>query len=451
MEGNQLHRRFINENAINLLREIKNKSYFRRYDLSEISRLLRTYFHNFEKSNKRNPFIYECLEKFLQPLIENIDSKLKTEINNILFQKGYDWFIKVGQYFFYNFYEWVTHIKEARENSQKFVNSWWNWFAQFENPDNVKNEVGEEKISYPEKVLLELTNNCNLNCIMCGIGKLGYEPSRNLPIPFLKDLCKDVLQQAKLIRLNGLGESTMLPNFSEYIKIIGKMSAQLEIVTNLTVQSQEVWELLLENNTNFLISCDSAHAQKFESIRRGATFDVFQKNLKLIGQNITNPLQAQIIFTLMEQNFGDLVDVVQMAIKHGLGGVIVNVVKLDNGKYQWIDSNLNKITNNFKKAFQLANQHDIQLKLPDHLAQYEVNSHIASQTCRKKCFNPWKEVYIRYNGDVTVCNMLNPYIYGNCRNSEFMEVWNGLNAKLFRRFVNTNYRHYYCKDCYYVV
>ena len=32
------------------------------------------------------------------------------------------------------------------------------------------------------------------------------------------------------------------------------------------------------------------------------------------------------------------------------------------------------------------------------------------------CENPLEEVYIRYNGDLTVSNMLNPYIYGNCNN-----------------------------------
>ncbi len=46
---------------------------------------------------------------------------------------------------------------------------------------------------------------------------------------------------------------------------------------------------------------------------------------------------------------------------------------------------------------------------------------------------------------------MNPYIYGNCQNYPFEEIWNGVNAELFKTFVNTKYRHYYCKNCYYLV
>ncbi len=46
---------------------------------------------------------------------------------------------------------------------------------------------------------------------------------------------------------------------------------------------------------------------------------------------------------------------------------------------------------------------------------------------------------------------MNPYIYGNCQNYSFEEIWNGVNAELFKTFVNTKYRHYYCKNCYYLV
>ena len=84
--------------------------------------------------------------------------------------------------------------------------------------------------------------------------------------------------------------------------------------------------------------------------------EVFKKNLNYIGKNISDPLQAQIIFTLMEQNI-------------------------------------------------------------DHK--------ISNKSCNDFCEKPWKEVYIRYNGDLTVCNMLNPYIYGNLKNYSFESIWNG--------------------------
>ncbi len=206
----------------------------------------------------------------------------------------------------------------------KFMEKWWNKFLDFENNGKNKTKIN----SFPRKILLELTNNCNLNCVMCGIGKNGYDPSRDLPIDLLYSLSENVLKNTELIRLNGLGESTIMPNFLEYLNILSELSAQLEIVTNLTVNNNKIWDKLLENNTNFLISCDSSSSHLFESIRRGASFTSFKKNLKYIGTNISNPLQGQVIFTLMECNIPEIIKVVDLSAEMGLGGFIINVVKV---------------------------------------------------------------------------------------------------------------------------
>ena len=286
---------------------------------------------------------------------------------------------------------------------------------------------------------------------MCGIGKYGYDLSRDIPLTLLHSLCEGILSHASLIRLNGLGESTIMPNFLECLELITNLKAQLEIVSNLTVQKPEIWDKLIENNTNFLISCDCANPQKYESIRRGAIFSGFLKNLEYIGKNISNPLQGQIIFTLMQINYNDLEDVIELAANNQLGGVIVNVVKSDNGEQSWLNEKHEEIVKIFHKAHSLAESLDVKLKLPDHLGNFQIKSNISNPSCESNCENPWNEVYIRYNGDLTACNMLNPYIYGNCKNYAFEKVWNGLNADMFRTFVNTKYRHYYCRECYYLV
>ena len=110
-----------------------------------------------------------------------------------------------------------------------------------------------------------------------------------------------------------------------------------------------------------------------------------------------------------------------------------------------------EILNIFLESHDAANERGINLKLPDYLGRRQINPRISNRSCRFHCENPWKEVYIRYNGDLTSCNMLNPYIYGNCLNYPFEKIWCGLNANLFRTFVNTEFRHYYCRECYYLV
>ena len=436
--------KFVLNSAENLFNRVNKMNAFERYDLMKLHNYYNEYKKTFKNYTGREPFIYDLIEIALKPL----DKSLRKSVKQILFGKKLDWFMNVGQYFFYNLYDWTQKldiINQSDSNKIKFLKKWWKNFINYEN------EVEIQNYEVPEKILLELTNNCNLNCIMCGIGKYGYNSSRNMSLDLLNSLKKDLLPIVSMIRLNGLGESTIIPNFIDYLDILRELPAKLEIVTNLTVQNNKIWQKLIEINTNFLISCDSSNPKVFESIRRGSKFEVFEKNMDYIGNSISNPMQAQIIFTLMEQNINELLGVIEFASKKCLGGVIVNVVKLDSKNNLWIKNQYHEIINVFKLAYELAKSYNINLKLPDHMGGIPVNQKISTPSCRFYCENSWKEVYIRYNGDLTVCNMLNPYIYGNCKNYPFNKIWNGLNAYMFRSFVNNEFRHYYCQDCYYMI
>jgi len=432
------------KNAEDLFNEIKQMKSFKRYDLSNIHNDYNKLKKSFKKNIGREPFVYDLIE----PALKTVNKSIRKSVKSILFEKGYNWFMSMGQYFLYNLYNWTQNFEifnQSSSNKIDFLEKWWKKFIQYENQRETP------ILNLPEKILLELTNNCNLRCIMCGIGENGYDPSRNLPLNLLKKLCNEVLSEVSLIRLNGLGESTIIPNFLEYLNLISELPAQLEIVTNLTVQNRAIWNKLLDYQTNFLISCDSSNPIKFESIRIGSKFEVFKKNLNYIGRSVSDPLQAQIIFTLMEQNIEDLLGVIKLAADNGLGGIIVNVVKMNPDKYCWIDNNYENIMQIFIKAYDVAKEKGLYLKLPDHLGKRQIDQKISNKSCNDFCEFPWKEVYIRYNGDLTVCNMLNPYIYGNFKNSPFESIWNGLNATMFRNFVNTEFRHYYCQDCYYLI
>lgn len=427
--------------------DLSCRQYFRRYDLNEESKRLSKMVNEFKHYCAREPFIYDILDKDFFKLNETMIKKVK----NILYGKDLEWFFNIGQYLFYNYWQWIKNFTLNTNNSffyaeiENFIENWWKAFLNFEELANESRKT----LPHPKKILLELTNNCNLNCIMCGIGKNGYDSSRNFPLNLLSNLCENTFKKTELIRLNGLGESTILPNFSDYLNILDKLPAQLEIVTNLTVNNNKIWDQLIEKNTNFLISCDSSSPQLFEAIRRGANFKTFRNNLSYIRGNISNPIHAQLIFTLMEMNIHELSKVVQLAVDSNIGGVIINIVKSDDN--EWMSLKYEEIIMEFEKAHQISQSSGLKLKLPDHLGKTPINKQISNRSCQFSCKNPWEEVYIRYNGDLTVCNMLNPYIYGNCQNQPFMEIWNGLNPNLFRTFVNTKYRHYYCKECYYLV
>ncbi len=152
----------------------------------------------------------------------------------------------------------------------------------------------------------------------------------------------------------------------------------------------------------------------------------------------------------MKININEIQGVMEMALDFGLGGVIINVVKSEANNQKWIDNNFDLILQLFYKASSFAKKHGVKLKLPDHLGNFLIDTEISNPSSKNQCFNPWKEVYIRYNGDATVCNMLNPYIYGNLNLMSFEDLWSGANSQMFRKLANTRIKHPYCKDCYYL-
>ena len=440
--------RLVLRSAETIFSDIIQKGYFERYDTASLQHEFINFNNSFKIKNGRTPFIYELFHYFFRSL----DPSLRQKVLELFYEKDYNWFITTGQYLLFNLYSWIKELRNVdnlHDNSAKisqFLNVWWGNFHDIE-LNGIKETPSSE---YPTKILLELTNNCNLDCIMCGVGRNPYDAKKNLSLDLVKSLCNDVLKKVSYLRLNGLGESTILPNFLEYLELISGLPLQLEIVTNLNVKNQLVWKKLIDANTNFLISCDSSNPRIYETIRRRASFSVFKHNLKLLSDSISHPLQAQIIFTLMKININEIQGVMEMALDFGLGGVIINVVKSEANNQKWIDNNFDLILQLFYKASSFAKKHGVKLKLPDHLGNFLIDTEISNPSSKNQCFNPWKEVYIRYNGDATVCNMLNPYIYGNLNLMSFEDLWSGANSQMFRKLANTRIKHPYCKDCYYL-
>ena len=78
--------------------------------------------------------------------------------------------------------------------------------------------------SYPRRLVFELTNACNLNCIMCGRNAADFKPT-----VFDMDVFRSfepLMDTVEEVTLMGWGEPTIHPNFIEMLEIINKHSAR---------------------------------------------------------------------------------------------------------------------------------------------------------------------------------------------------------------------------------
>ncbi len=310
-----------------------------------------------------------------------------------------------------------------------------------------------ELISHYEKktskVIIELTNNCNLNCVMCGVGSAKYSEKRDMNYQMYLQLLKKIPSTVEIIRLNGLGESTFVHDFHKYLKPLSMFDFRFELITNLNITDKKILLKLLDLGFDLYISCDSPKAEKLASIRRGLNTSIFFENLKIVRDypNRDN-LQNQFIFTIMEDNFEDLPEMIELAKKHNFGCVIANMVRGVDSSFK--TQRIDEIIDIFDYTHELSKKQGILLKLPDQIEGYRIDRDYVSKTNEKFCTNVFNEIFIRYNGDICPCNMMNPYVYGTLRTHPLDEIINGRIANLFLAILKNEDKHPYCKHCYFM-
>ncbi|QRK06584.1 SPASM domain-containing protein [Archangium violaceum] len=306
------------------------------------------------------------------------------------------------------------------------------------------------ELPWPERVIIELANTCNLDCPMCRVGANGVNLARVMPLGSFKDLASQLLPHVREVRLNGLGESTLIPDFGAYLDVLREHPVQVELITNGT-GAVPLYTRMVDEGATLLFSWDAAQPALFERLRRPARWDVLVGTLRAVAEHARRQHREQqlfLLFTLQGANRAELPALVDRAAEWGIPHLLVNVVKQRSDA--WIQPCMEELLAVFGEAENRAQRSGIRLFLPDTLAGHHVSLASASRTAGSGCDRPWKEVVIRWDLDVQVCNMFNPYTYGNLSLRPFEHVWRGAFAQLFRENLNTPRCHPYCRGCYFL-
>ncbi len=301
----------------------------------------------------------------------------------------------------------------------------------------------------PHKLILELVNSCNLDCPMCRVGQYGIDFSRTMPLAVVTRLLSQ-LPSLKTVRINGLGESTILPNFIEYIDIIEASSpCKIELITNGTGPISS-YERVLSSGGKIYFSWDAASPSLFEKLRRPAKWEVCYATLEstsiaLVNQKLSG--STHLLFTFQATNILELPKVVEIAKKLNISTVVVNLEK--KAGVHWVFSRIQQIREATSEAIATAQTSDVRLLAPSHLNGQPLDVQGLLTAAHVKCEAPWTEALVRYNGDIQSCNMFNPYTYGNIHLSHFQQIWTNRFAQVFRANLNSPSKHPYCRGCVY--
>ena len=299
----------------------------------------------------------------------------------------------------------------------------------------------------PSELILELSHNCNLSCIMCGFVK-----ERNRPEYFMTEQTLDQVMDAfthapQVVRLNGRGESTIHPQFPAYLEKIRARwpSAALHLFTNLNIKDTSRVELLRSCGVQLFISIDSPDAGELARIRKGVRWEYVEHNLRLLGGHEPRPF---FIFTIQKENIHRLLDMAKLAEVYNFG-LIYNVVRSDLPDYRLLNqviSDLPAIREKFQTAGQLLKAKGLPCLIPDQLqgVSLDLPDAVQSNGTRSVCPALKRETCIQFDGYVTPCNMFHPKKFGHVRDGSITQVLDSSVARVFRQTHKTDD---YCQNC----
>jgi radical SAM protein with 4Fe4S-binding SPASM domain len=157
---------------------------------------------------------------------------------------------------------WETYFKRTKILSSPDPGSW-------------------DLIEFPLEIAVELSNYCNLRCVMCPVPDLKRK--RGFMDEFLfKKIVEDLIGESGFIFLpQGFGESLLHPQWAQLINLARSMEIQpITVLTNGMLLSGEKMVAMTESVDIVVVTLDGSNAKTYESVRVNSSFERVTENIK---------------------------------------------------------------------------------------------------------------------------------------------------------------------------
>lgn len=302
--------------------------------------------------------------------------------------------------------------------------------------------------SYPRRLVFELTNACNLNCVMCGRNAASFKPTV-FPMDVFRSF-EPLMDTVEEVTLMGWGEPTIHPHFNEMLSIIDHHSARKYFCTN-GMNLANIREAVFQYHVDvFAVSLDGATDQTNGRIRRGSDIVQITENLKGIvkereHRGDTYPW-INFVFCAMASNLEELPALVRLAADIGIDEVKVVYLTVfeESLRHETLWGKADEVRRVFDKAAALGEKLGIVLKLP-HIAGED----IAGDALHKECFVAWRDFFLGSDGFVRPCMSTPTQFFSYDKMVDFKTIWNSEQYQSYRAGVNDAEKmDAPCRRCY---
>lgn len=289
----------------------------------------------------------------------------------------------------------------------------------------------------PKIVQIEVTNRCNLNCLMCIRERVDCSRG-DLDFSLFRHIIDRDFPHRHSALLYGQGEPLLHPDIFRMIAYERQKNNFVTTVTNATLLERHICDEIVSSGLNILrLSMDASTPEVYNTIRKNADYTAVVENItrlvRIIDEYRAGP-KLCLVFMVMENNLNDLPGMISLAGKLGISNVEVKEVpgyavggELSLSRAAVMSPRkvpeFNRILYATRK---LANKLGIKVILP----QLELFGN------RKICLNPWFKTYITHSGRVTPCSRYFSelqFACGSLLEASLDTIWNNNNYREFRQ------------------
>lgn len=341
---------------------------------------------------------------------------------------------KTHRYYFYNSEKQLKEyiLKQHIENSVEYRN-------------NILS--GNQELSAPLAVYLEISDKCTLKCLHCFKSKYQFY-SHTMSLSKIKSVLDELHDMSVFeIRLVGY-EAATSPNFAEIVNYIKALGFYIVLNTSAFYGDGHQQRIIDLDFDSYLISLDGIEATH-DAIRGSGSYN---RVISFIDK-IPNKSKIRLNVTISQNNIDQMREMTMLASELGVsigfapyrnigfGRQAGEIQKLTKEDMRYIQQEVCLLRQKFKNTRIILAYHDL---LDDTLPYHPI---IFSTPCPSR-----HNISILNNGQVFHCDFLSyigdKYCGGNVLEASIKEIWNGSYLKKYREIQMNNQ----CKTCdYYMI
>lgn len=307
----------------------------------------------------------------------------------------------------------------------------------------------------PVQANIEVTSECNLDCIMCDRARTVGKGA-TMSLETFRRLCDDIAPST--INFSGNGEPLINKHVYEMVRHAKSRDIWTHMTSNFTAARRNA-DRLVESGLDFMkISLDGATEATFQHVR-GTRLEPLLEGVRAVTDarkrhGLRTP-RLRINMVVLNTNHHELADMIQLAHDHGIDGVQYKYCQTYNLQKGDVADSIPRddIMQDIARARTLARRLGVDENL--HLLAEEIRvlaSPDHETSPQPVCIAPWTWVYVDVHGKIAPCcyfayRQLEDH-FGVADGDNFAEVWNGEPYRRFRAEMAKGDRSYaVCRAC----